>query len=580
MIRGKFIMYINKLSSNKQSFKDIEFLPNEINIILGKKTTNDVGKSVNGVGKTLSLKIIDFCLGSSINQKDNISKLKGWEFYLDFTNNNNNHTITRSIDNKNFIFLDDKEENVKKFNEYMERLLFNCKTESNLLSFRNLISRFLRIPKKGYLSWDICKDKEQQETAFICNALLLGINTDLIQKKIELKSKINELNKNKKIMKNNDDIKEIIKGTDIGVNIKSLTREIDILKVKLEEFQISEEYNIIKSDLEKFKYKKNDIINEIELNENLIRSIEESLETKIDVSAKQVLDLYEEAKVIFNLEIKKTIQEVSDFHEKLLKNRQIRLKEDREKLKVQIKKLKEGLSVTDNKINSNIEYLKDKGTLSEYDALRNKLSDMELRLYKIKEYDNILSKIDVKVNIIKKEMADEDLKATEYLINYKEDEIISNIFKEYVDSIYKDEYRVSGIKVNNNTNENKIRFDIEPEIVGENSAGINNVKIFCLDMLYLSLKKNHNIEFIYHDNSIFTETDPRQVYNMLKLALNICKKNNVQYILNINYDMFESVIDIAKYENDKEFENYLMDRIVAELCDDNPANKLLGIDFK
>lgn len=573
-------MYINKLSSNKQSFKDIEFLPNEINIILGKKTTNDVGKSVNGVGKTLSLKIIDFCLGSSINQKDNISKLKGWEFYLDFTNNNNNHTITRSIDNKNFIFLDDKEENVKKFNEYMERLLFNCKTESNLLSFRNLISRFLRIPKKGYLSWDICKDKEQQETAFICNALLLGINTDLIQKKIELKSKINELNKNKKIMKNNDDIKEIIKGTDIGVNIKSLTREIDILKVKLEEFQISEEYNIIKSDLEKFKYKKNDIINEIELNENLIRSIEESLETKIDVSAKQVLDLYEEAKVIFNLEIKKTIQEVSDFHEKLLKNRQIRLKEDREKLKVQIKKLKEGLSVTDNKINSNIEYLKDKGTLSEYDALRNKLSDMELRLYKIKEYDNILSKIDVKVNIIKKEMADEDLKATEYLINYKEDEIISNIFKEYVDSIYKDEYRVSGIKVNNNTNENKIRFDIEPEIVGENSAGINNVKIFCLDMLYLSLKKNHNIEFIYHDNSIFTETDPRQVYNMLKLALNICKKNNVQYILNINYDMFESVIDIAKYENDKEFENYLMDRIVAELCDDNPANKLLGIDFK
>ncbi|WP_252235530.1 DUF2326 domain-containing protein [Clostridium sp. CH2] len=573
-------MYINKLSSNKQSFKDIEFLPNEINIILGKKTTNDVGKSVNGVGKTLSLKIIDFCLGSSINRKDNISKLKGWEFYLDFTNNNNNHTITRSIDNKNFIFLDDKEENVKKFNEYMERLLFNCKTESNLLSFRNLISRFLRIPKKGYLSWDICKDKEQQETAFICNALLLGINTDLIQKKIELKSKINELNKNKKIMKNNDDIKEIIKGTDIGVNIKSLTREIDILKVKLEEFQISEEYNIIKSDLEKFKYKKNDIINEIELNENLIRSIEESLETKIDVSAKQVLDLYEEAKVIFNLEIKKTIQEVSDFHEKLLKNRQIRLKEDREKLKVQIKKLKEGLSVTDNKINSNIEYLKDKGTLSEYDALRNKLSDMELRLYKIKEYDNILSKIDVKVNIIKKEMADEDLKATEYLINYKEDEIISNIFKEYVDSIYKDEYRVSGIKVNNNTNENKIRFDIEPEIVGENSAGINNVKIFCLDMLYLSLKKNHNIEFIYHDNSIFTETDPRQVYNMLKLALNICKKNNVQYILNINYDMFESVIDIAKYENDKEFENYLMDRIVAELCDDNPANKLLGIDFK
>lgn len=573
-------MYLDKLYSNKQSFKNIEFLPNDINIILGKKTSEDVGKSVNGVGKTLSLKIIDFCLGASIDSKDNISKLTGWDFYLQFTNDGSSHTLERSIDSKKYIFLDGKQENVKDFNKYMGKLLFDYKTESNLLSFRNLISRFLRLPKKAYLSWNICKDKEQQETALICNSLLLGINTNLIQKKIELKNKINELNSNKKIIKNNEDIKEIIKGTDIGVNIKSLTREIDILKSKLESFQISEEYNNIKSELEKFKYKKNNIINEIELNKNLIRGIEESLDTKIDVTAKQVFDLYQEAKVVLNIEIKKTIEEVSSFHEKLLNNRQIRLKEDRDNFRVQIKKLEQELNIINNKIDCNIEYLKDKGTLNEYDALRSKLSDMELRLYKIKEYDNILSEIDIKMNTTKKLMADEDLTATEYLIGYKENETISNTFKEYVDSIYKDEYRVSGIKVTNNTKENKIRFDIEPEIAGENSAGINNVKTFCIDMLYLSFKQNHNIEFIYHDNSIFTETDPRQVYNMLKLALNICMKNKVQYILNINYDMFENVLEIANSENDIKFVEHLKKRVVVELCDDTPKNKLLGIDFK
>ncbi|WP_244832991.1 DUF2326 domain-containing protein [Clostridium sp. BJN0001] len=573
-------MYLNKLYSNKESFNNIEFLPNDINIILGKKTTSELGKSVNGVGKTLSLKIIDFCLGSSINSKDNISKLKGWEFYLDFTSNKNRHTIQRNVNNKNYVFLDHEEEKVKDFNKYMGKLFFNIKTESNLLSFRNLISRFLRIPKKGYLSWNICKDKEQQETALICNSLLLGINTDLIKKKTELKNKINELNSNKKIIKNNEDIKEIIKGTDIGVNIKSLTKEIDTLKLKLKSFQISEEYNNIKTELEKFKYKKNDIINEIQLNKNLIGEIDESLNTKIDISAEQVFNLYEEAKVILNSQIKKTIEQVSEFHEKLLKNRKIRLKEDREKLKSHINILKNELNIASNKINCNIEYLKDKGTLDEYDTLRSKLSDMELRLYKIKEYDNILSEIDIKVNTIKKSMADEDLTATEYLIDYKRDEIISNIFKEYVDSIYKDEYRVSGIKVTNNTRENKIRFDIEPEIEGENSAGINNVKTFCIDMLYLFLKNNHDIEFIYHDNSIFTETDPRQVYNMLKLALKICKKSKVQYILNINYDMFENVVKISNLENDTAFANHLKKRIVANLCDDYPQNKLLGIDFK
>jgi len=573
-------MYLNKLYSDKQSFNDIEFFPNKLNIILGKRTSNNVGKSVNGVGKTLSLKIIDFCLGSSLSKKSDIAKLEDWEFFLDFSIENKKFTSSRSIDKNKFIRLNDEEYSIKEFNKLMERMLFNIDVNTSLLSYRNLISRFLRIPKGGYNTWNICKEKEQQEVALINNALLLGIDTELIYNKIAIKKQVNLLNANKKSIKNDENIKSIIKGTDIGVNITSLTKEIGDLKYKINSFKISEEYNNIKTELEKSKYTKNETINRIAKLENIISNIDKSLKIKVDVTSEEVLKLYEEASIVFKSDVKKHIEEVSNFHKSLLENRQLRLKEDRDKFRSEINSLNKSLKIIDNKINSNMEYLEDKGTLSEYDSLRTKLNDMELRLFKFKEYDNILSEIDIKIGKLKKDMAEEDIQAAEYIKNYKEKEVISDMFKEFIDYIYKDEKRISGIKVNNNIKNNKLRFEIEPEVDGEKSAGINNVKTFCMDMMYLKLQSNHNIKFIYHDNSIFTETDPRQVYNMLKLAKNICEKEGVQYIINLNYDMYENVIGIANEDGEMDFSSYLNANVVAELCDDSPKNKLLGIDFK
>lgn len=573
-------MFLKKLTANYNSFNEIEFCPEGINIILGKNTSKKTGKSVNGVGKTLSLRLIDFCLGASINKKNSLSKLIGWEFTLVFQIGNKEYSATRSIDNNKKIYLNNELMDIKEFNRLMEQELFNCYTNTSLLSYRSLISRFIRLPKDAYITWNICKEKEQQDTALINNALLLGIDTNLILTKIKLKNKINELKSNKKMISNNDDIKSIIKGTDIGVNITSLNSEINKLKKVIENFEVTTEYNNLKTELEENKYKKNSVMNNIAIIENYIKNIDENLKIKVDVTSEQVLELYKNAKIIFKDDIVKELNEVSEFHQKLLENRQRRLKIDREKFWSELNDLKEELVLIDNKIKVGISYLKDKGTLSEYDTLRQKLSDMELRLYKFKEYENILSEIDMKVNTLKKDMAEEDIKSVEYLSHLEEKNEISDVFKEFVDFIYNNESRVSGIKINSNNRENKIRFDIEPEIESEQSGGINNVKIFCMDMLYLVLQKNNNIKFIYHDSLLFSETDPRQVYNMIKLAKKICDEKKVQYIFNINYDMYENIKNVAEQNEDEEFNGYIDSRVIKELCDDSPEHKLLGINIK
>ncbi|WP_142413103.1 DUF2326 domain-containing protein [Hathewaya massiliensis] len=573
-------MYITKLDADDDRFRTIKFKPNRINIILGKKTTNKKGKSVNGVGKSLSLKLIDFCLGSTVSKDSDESellKLKDWEFFLYINIDGQEKRIKRSINDKNKIYFNNIEFRDKQFNQYMENILFDVLIDSNQITYRNLISRFLRIPKRGYIDWNICKKKENDDSALMCNSFLMGLDVELVLNKIQNKQKINKLQGNKKIIENDETIRELIKGTEIGVNIDSLERDIKSLEFKIRNFQISEEYNLIKESLEKSKYQKQEIINEIVMNKKILENIEESIKIKIDITAERVLKLYEDVKVVFEESIVKSLKEVSNFHVKLIENRQDRLKKDRKKILHTIGELNKELSIINNKINTEMDYLKDKASLDEYDALRAKLTDMKLRLQKMREHERIVNGINTEINSIKLKMASEDIEASEY-VEKKPLRDISNKFKEFIDYIYEEE-RVSGVFLENNTGSNKLRFNIKPEITSEKSAGINNVKIFCMDMINLYNKINHRVEFIYHDSTLFSEIDPRQVYKMFKLAEKICTDKHVQYIANLNYDMYEKVLEFAKLNDDLEFVDYIQQGVVKELCDDNLENKLLGIEI-
>ncbi|RUR40505.1 DUF2326 domain-containing protein [Clostridium perfringens] len=573
-------MYIKKLSANNFSFNNIEFLENRVNLILGTKISNKKGKSTNGVGKTLSVKIIDFCLGADVkknSENSELLKLDDWIFYLDVIIDNKKINIARSIKDRNNISINNQIFKIRDFKEYMERNLFEIPEEKTDISYRGLISRFIRMPLKGYVDWRFCKEKEQECNALLNNSFFLNLDLSIIQKKIDLKDTINNLNNNRKIIKNDENIKEIIKGKNIGVNISSLKRDLRNLEEKIENFKVSEEYNDRKLELENIKIEKNNLINQIVTIQNIIDNINKSLDIKYDISSERVVELYKSAKVNLGDSVIKTLDEVSKLHSELLINRKERLKKDKLKYLDEIKKIKKEISIYDNKIDNDMEFLIGKGTLEEYNNLTARVTDLKLKIQKLEEYDNIISGLDKKIAEEKVYLAEENVTAEEY-VETNPIEKFSEKFKGYVDYIYNSE-KFSGIVLANNSKDNKIRFDLNPEIDGEKSAGINNVKIFCMDMLRLGERVNNTVGFIYHDSTLFSEIDPRQIYFMLKLAKNICDDNNVQYILNLNYDIFNNVISVAKLENDIEFIEYLNEGIVMRLKDDNVGNKLLGIQI-
>ena len=100
-------MKLMKLTANKDSFHPVIFREG-INIVVGKRTNpgNTVdGKTFNGVGKSLIIHLLHFCLCS--NKIDTLEqKLPDWTFTLFFAHEDIEHKISRNTSKQNEIFLD------------------------------------------------------------------------------------------------------------------------------------------------------------------------------------------------------------------------------------------------------------------------------------------------------------------------------------------------------------------------------------------------------------------------------------------------------------------------------------------
>ena len=395
-----------------------------------------------------------------------------------------------------------------------------------------------------------------------------------------IKEEINKIENSRKLLKNDTEIKNAMTGSDLRISIGNLEKEIRDLEARMEGFQISEGYNEIKADIEKCTRDKNDLINQIAKYENIIKSINKNLELKVDVTAEKVKNLYEEANVIFPENMLKSMQEICDFHEKLLDGRKARLIKDKKQYQSEIRKIKKNLARLDQIINNDMEFIKDKVSTTEYERLQSRLTELKVTLAKMQQYDTVIKQLEIKKANYQADLAKDNIEAIAYINAIEEyKKGLDNQFSQFVDYIY-GERKYSGIDIVNNPGDNKQRFDINVEIQDDGSGGIGNVKIFCMDMLIWDKGKNNKVQFLYHDGSLFAETDPRQCYRMLKIANDICEKGEKQYIINLNYDMFDNIISVAKELDDEAFANTLNNSIRLKLYDRSPEDKLLGIQIK
>ncbi|MDD2265853.1 DUF2326 domain-containing protein [Sulfuricurvum sp.] len=547
-------MRLIQLSSSDPRFKAITFTPG-LNIIVGEKVlTDDKKKTSNGIGKSLSLICIDFLLGKGSQSKE-IKKLKEVLekekiiLTLNFEHNGVFYEVSRS---HNKIWLNDVE--YKKDGDYTDFLNTLVKEDT----FRNIFCRFFRTDKKSYQDAISQVSQEAPYSNNKINAYLLGLNLSYLEKKKELKVKNDRL---KVLIKELNAIEKTInkeKEFELGERLQKIEKD-------LENFEIAEDFNDLKKEADSLTAELQKVRNLIAFNNREIRNkkniISVNQQTNIDID--KLTSMYEEAKFFLGEDVLAHIQAVKGFHETLFSNRRTKAINDIAVHEKEVIALESQSVAIDLRRSEIFKYLENKGALEEYHSLNKEKDKIKLTLEEIQRNQKTLK-------AFKKEQADIKIEIDQFkrdLIELEDKikdriEFLGKSFREISEEHYDDKPGLLEIKINEDFKTEKL-YNIEANIKGDGSDGINEMKIFIYDMLIYKLNPTL-ICLVGHDNRLFDMVDERQIAK----AFHYVSNNLSQYICSISDTKIDEVKKHISLNWDEVIKRNLSEK-----------DKLFGFDF-
>lgn len=567
-------MKLLSLRANQPSFHPVTF-KDGINIIVGKQvaphTEND-GNTYNGVGKSLTLHLVHFCLGS--NKIESFSqKLPGWEFTLKFEINGEEYYSTRTTDDQSKVDFCGEQLTVNALRTKLLYLCFGLSNPPKHMTWNSLFSRFARKYRICYSSFDSFVPRETDYSKILNNCHLLGIETDLIVSKKDLRDKQTAANTTEKAIKKDPLFRQYYLGKhDAELDVADLEYRIQELEKQISAFKVSNNYHELEKEADEKSYQKKNLENRRTLISNYIKNIEDAFKETEEVKEEKLLKVYAAANVEIPAMVQKNIEDVLQFHSNLISTRNTRLRKELAKQKAELKSIDEEILRLGQRMDELLDYLNSHGALEEYVALTKQLSSLQNELNRILEYQKILkayrdSELDIKASLIAENKETEEYLAQER--RYLSD--LMTKFGDYAKKFYPK--KKSGLLIKNNPGENMLRYTIEARIEDDSSDGVNEVRMFCFDLLLLTCQKS-NMRFIFHDSRLFANMDPRQRNMLFRIVNEFCQNNDFQYICSINED---ALLSVQSMMNPDEIKQILTDNIRLELKDDASESKLLGI---
>lgn len=569
-------MRLLRLSANKKGFHTVSFNRSGISLIIGKKenpAVKDEKKTYNGLGKSLIIQLIHFCLASNPIEEFG-KKLTDWEFSLEFEIGKEAFISKRNTKDMREILLNGKNMPLDKFRSELGGRLFDLKTPVKWLTFRSLISRFIRPRKSSYLEYCDFVNKEEEYSRQLNNAYLLGLDVEKITKKHVLKEQHDKTDKLRKNIEEDEIFKSYFhEEGDVDIDIVDLEEQIARIENRLKNYMVAEDYEKIRKEADDCSARLRVLKNQSTALKNAIRNIEKSLTVQPDIPKDTVFKLYGEARLTLSDMVVKRVEEVEEFHNKLLSNRTKRLIEEKKELALRLKDMESEKIAMGKREDELLQYLNTHGALEEFTALNNQLANMKTKLNKLKTYKEILQEYKNKLAEIKIEFEKENIETNNYLIQIKLfTDMNVALFRSFSREFY--DNKPGGIEISNNDGMNKMRFNINAKIQDDASDGIGEVKIFCFDWMLLKAKHNHKVNFLFHDSRLLANMDPRQRAILFKQAHKHAVGDGLQYIISANEDMLES---IKGYFEPNEYQEVIEKNKILELTDKSDETRLLGI---
>lgn len=561
-------MKIISLSSDQRTFRTINFRPKGISLILGdgEHVAGRQDGDSNGVGKTLALRLVHHCLGADKPPRALANALGDWWFYLDIEAEGRIHRIGRTGDGSK-ISLDDKEVRLKPLRSWLnEHGGFNSPDHS----FRALFPRFARRSQQDS-SNPICLEKEQPHEALLRTLYLLNADESLARRKVDLKDRLDLLKAEIKLVKNSTVLREVLRaGQRPETRLKELNIETERLRSNLMSFQVSEDYRAIEEAANDITSKLRDLGERIAVLSFELEGIREAQQRKVDISKEELFSLYRGLHQIFKPEVLQHFDQVAAFQTKLISNRLQRLTRDEAEIATEIDGLRTEEAKNAHARDQLLKNLSGKRALDEYVGMTMQLATMEEERLRLQSFVGLQRGKEKDLQIVRSAMVSQDVLALQYAQSDPLDRL-DLAFRNTVQHLYPD--ASAGINLRNNSGENKIQYDIEVSVQGQDSDGIGNARILCFDWTVFCGGRSHDMNVLWHDNRLFADLDPKPRAAWFELINSHFMSDSRQYVASLNFENYQSMAPLLSDAASA----LLEESVVITLKGDKDSNRLLGL---
>ncbi len=340
---------IHEISSSLSTFKTLKF-GTGLNVVLAEKSEGATDRQTrNSSGKTSLISIVHFLLGGNCPAASifKYESLLEQSFSLTFDLSSQRMTARRSGSDPNKVYVDanlsewpeqptvdsstgDSWFTNKKWTAALAVSMFDVNESSKYSpTFRSMFPYFARVePEGGFQHAEMYYSTQQPWNVQVNLSHLLGLDWKPPQALQELKDQEKTL----KLLKRNSSqgiLGNLVgKAGELRTKLALAEKDLKRLEKELSEFQVLPEYRDLEKEASTIAIRQSDLANANTLDRQRIKAIEQQLQAEQSAQADDVMAMYEEASVVLPDLVRKRIEDVQAFHDRVIKNRLLHLQRE------------------------------------------------------------------------------------------------------------------------------------------------------------------------------------------------------------------------------------------------------------
>lgn len=328
------MLTLNRLYSETDLFDAVRFHPG-INVVLGKYSGAE--RSVNGIGKSTLVRLIDYALLSNTPFTPALAKyrfLQGHNVALEFSDGESVFVVKRSFDDRQTAYFGERGSELNEYTVAELKDVFGTRFfMSGLYPGGYASSHWFRTLMKFFIKDDVNRRKQDNPVNFIApqtkmteylyhNFFLLGLPNYNLFEFGRVREEVRRVQVTKKDVETQIEANSKRSAGELRSEKRRVEDRIAQLERSLEEFAFIENYKDAEAELVQLSRAISERLSTYHALRAALERHEESYQVVIEVDADRIASLYRDYSQQLGDLVRKTLKEVVDFRKQIAANRQ------------------------------------------------------------------------------------------------------------------------------------------------------------------------------------------------------------------------------------------------------------------